>query len=86
MTCSCPNVDALFGSSMYCETWAPAVIVIGIRRGGPSPRSSIECAPGFSGTVTGVTPRSTPSTNSFAPGGFEFITSMPSVVVAAGEM
>src|SRR4051812_9976662 len=84
-TCSWPAVEVDFGSSMYCETCAPAVIVIGIRRGAPSPRSSSECGPLFSDTVTGVTPRSTPSTNSLAPGGFEFMISVPSFVTGAGE-
>ena len=83
-TCRWPDVDAVFGSSMYCDTCAPAVIVMGMRRGGPSPRSSSACAPGLSVTVSGVTPRSTPSTNSFAPGGFVVMISVPSLVAALG--
>src|SRR5262245_36706768 len=68
---------------MYCESSAPAVTVIGINRGVPSPRSSSACVPGLSATESGVTPRSTPSTNTLAPGGFVLTVSVPSAVGAA---
>jgi hypothetical protein len=69
---------------MYCDACAPAVIVTGIRRGAPLPRSSSACGPGLSETVTGVTPRSTPSMNSCAPGGLVETLSVPSAGAAAG--
>src|ERR1700736_6784226 len=65
---------------MYCDTWAPAAIVIGMTRGAPPPRSSIACAPAFSMTVSGVKPRSTPSTNTCAPGGSVLTIKVPSLV------
>ena len=72
---------------MYCDTCVPAATVIGMRRGAPLPRSSSECAPGLTGRVSGVTPRSTPSMKSWAPGGFVVTISVPSVgTTAAGAM
>src|SRR5262245_3814399 len=71
---------------MYCESSAPAVTVIGINRGVPSPRSSSACVPGLSATESGVTPRSTPSTKTLAPGGFVLTVSVPSAVGAAAPL
>ena len=81
--CSCPVAATLFGRSMYCETCAPAVMVSGIVRGSPAPRRSTTCAPAFSVSVSGVAPRASPSTSTWAPGGFVLMTSVPVAAASA---
>src|SRR5690242_13867858 len=62
---------------MYCETCMPAVMLIGTVRGSPAPRSSTLCGPGFSASVSGVTPPDCPSTITCAPGGLLLMFSVP---------
>src|SRR6266540_6162535 len=68
---------------MYCATCAPAVITTDMARVVPSPRSSSACDPAESDTDIGVTPRSVPSTNTFAPTGLVLTTSIPRAALAS---
>ena len=70
-------VSGVFANSRYCETSAPAVTLSGMTRGTPRPRSSRMCAPAGTENRAGVCPRSTPSTNTCTPGGFDCTTSVP---------
>src|SRR5206468_10035285 len=54
-----------------------AAIATGIERAWPAPRNCMTCTPALSVSVTGVTPRVSPSTITCAPAGFVMMLTVP---------
>ena len=81
---SCPVLALVFGSSMYCVACVPAVMVTGIVRGSPGPRSSTTCSPADSVSVSGVMPFGSLSTKTATPSGLLVMTSVPVAVSTFG--
>src|SRR5262245_2885468 len=69
---------------MYCDVCVPGVMVIGIVRGSPAPRSSTMCDPAANVSVSGVAPCSTLSMNTLAPGGLLAMVNPPVVGTVTG--